>query len=166
MIKKLSALLIAICLFSAFAFAQVTVKNTSVVFVQNAKASELNVDPKHPGSYTLTLHQPEMYVSFFSDRPKRITGIIPMQRFLSLWAKKNKADFLQDPPNVALESKQSNLIGTLDNPDYNAKTGDITFRFTPLTPVPGSLKLHQNLGYTVLFIDDVSWDPGGFGDGS
>jgi hypothetical protein len=116
--------------------------------------------------YVLTLHKPELYVSFFSDRPQRITGLLPVQHFLKLWDSKNKAEFRQDPPNVALESKKANLIGTLTYPQYNSKTGDITFRFTPLTQIPKTFTYGQNLGYTVLFIDDVSWDPGGFGDGS
>ena len=147
------------------AFAETSKKDIMVVYVQNAKSSVLSKDAKQPTVIKLTLHKPEMYVSYFSDRPERLTGMVELQKFLGLWDTKNKARFNQDPPNVAIETKKSNFIGMLSNPVYNSKTGDVTFTFTPINPLPSSFKYGSDLGYTILFIDDVGWDPGGFGSG-
>ena len=166
MLKKLRHMLVVTCLVSGLAHAQAIQKNTSVLFIQNAQSSELSADTKQVNGYRLTLHKPQLYVSYFSDRPERITGILPVQKFLQFWDTKNKAGFRQDPPNVALESSQITLIGTLTDPQYLTKSGDISYHFTPLNGAHINLKLSRNLGFTALFIDDIGWDPGGFGDGN
>lgn len=165
MIKRILVILLTASMLAGSAFAVSAKKNVTVVYVQNAKSSELKADAKHPNVLQLTLHKPESHVSYFSDRPQRLTGIVELQQFLSLWDDKSKAKFMQNPPNVAIETKKSNLIGMLSNPSYNSKTGDLTFTFTPIKPLPAEFKYGKDLGYTVLFIDDVSWDPGGFGTG-
>ena len=162
--KKISALLLATCLISAVSHAEVKQHHMAVVFIQNAKSSELSLDAKHAGDYTLTLHHPEAYVSYFSDRPDRVTGMVATTKFLKLWKSSNSSNFKNNPPNAALETKDSNLIGTLTDPHYNKKTDDVTYHFSPLNKVPSSITPGKNLGYTVLFVDDISWDPGGFGN--
>ncbi len=135
------------------------------MYVQNAKSSELTQDPKQANVIKLTLHKPEMFVSYFSDRPQRLTGMVELKQFLTLWDAKNKSKFTDNPPNVAIETRQSNLIGMLSNPVYNHKTGDVTFTFKPIKPLPADFKFGKSLGYTIIFVDDVGWDPGGFGPG-
>jgi hypothetical protein len=161
--KKISYLLLTVCLLNTSAYALTKTIATNVVFVQNAKSAELSKEVGQPGSYHLTLHKPDAFVSYFSDRPQRVTGLLASQKFLNLWDLSSKAHFKQNPPNAALESKNANLIGTLTKPEYNQKTGDISYRFTPLNTAK-VVATHKNLGYTVLFVDDISWDPGGFGD--
>lgn len=138
-----------------------TAAPTSIVFIQHAKSAELS--KQNDQSYLLTLHQPFYYVSYFSDRPQRLTGLISQSRFIKFWSKKDKAKFAEIPPNIALESEKINIVGTLQNPQV-AKNGDLSYRFKPLK---ADIQMHdkQSLGYTVLFIDDIHWDPGGFGDG-
>lgn len=134
---------------------------TTIVFIQHAKSAELTQQADQ--SYILTLHQPSNFVSYFSDRPERLTGIIPQSKFVQLWSKQNKAKFAEVPPNIALESEKINVVGTLQNPQIS-KNGDLSYKFKPLK-ADIKMQAKQNLGYTVLFIDDVHWDPGGFGDG-
>lgn len=161
MIKKL---FLVTCLFSSIAAAGNTSPNNQVVFVQHANSSLVKADSQQAGSYQVTLHKPAEFVSFFSDRPARKTGLVPTSQFVKLWNENSKSGFTQDPPNAALESKNFNAVGTLTQPKIDKKTGDVSYRFTPLASDANAAKMNKKLGYTVLFIDDVSWDPGGFGN--
>jgi hypothetical protein len=163
MFKKL---MLVTCLFSSIAAAGSASLNNQVVFVQHANSTVVKVDAKQSGSYQVTLHKPAEFVSYFSDRPARKTGLVPVSEFVKLWNANDKSGFSQDPPNAALESKDFNAVGTLTQPKFDKKTGDVSYRFTPLTSDKNPAKMNKRLGYTVLFIDDVSWDPGGFGTGN
>lgn len=165
MLKKLFIIAITVSLLAGSAFAETSKTNVSVVYVQNAKSSKLTIDAKQPTAIKFVLHKPELYASYFSDRPQRLTGMVELKKLLTLWNAQNKSKFYVNPPNAAIETKQSNLIGMLSNPVYDNKTGDLTFNFKPIKPLPADFKFGKSLGYTIIFIDDVGWDPGGFGTG-
>lgn len=85
--------------------------------------------PGEEGTYVLTLHGAAAQTVFFSDRPDRIVGQVPMQQFL------DALGFTPaNPPNAALVAEhgehggeQEILIIELLNPVYDAATGTLTY---------------------------------------
>lgn len=118
----------------------------------------------NPGSktFTITLRDASPYVAYFSDRPTRKAGTIPLQEFLQLWTRKGTRSFQNDPPNAnfnAMEMGTSHSEGIknfsieLTNPQYDSQTNTLRYTATPLpgTEIPKASVLH----YITLFIDDV-----------
>jgi hypothetical protein len=54
------------------------------------------------GVYKITLTDTSPYTTYFSDRPKMISGIVPTEKFVGSWSK-GKDSFDQNSPNVAFE---------------------------------------------------------------
>jgi len=147
-------------------------KNIDVLFVQtasNAQLQPLNVQKR---TFKLTMKSPNPYVSFFSERPERVTGIMPIQNYLNNWTDNGSNSFKKSPPNVALEAlsnttqsgdKHLHLMGTISNPQYDSQNKTLTYQFKLLSPIKPALK-NQELAYTVLFIDSglVHWGDGGY----
>lgn len=140
-------------------------KNCQVLFVQVAKQAELAPSPNQPNSYNLVLKSVEPYTSYFTDRPNRFTGLLSTANFVSFW--QNEVDIQQTPPNVAIETsnlkngQRINQVLELSNPVYDAKKHSIIYTAKSLE---GPLQ-PMNLGYTVLFIDDMVWHGNKFGHG-
>ncbi len=138
-------------------------KNCQVLFVQVAKQAELAPNPNQPNSYNLILKSVEPFTSYFTDRPNRFTGLLSTANFVSFW--QNEVDIQKTPPNVALETsnvkngQRINQVLELSNPIYDAKKHVITYTAKSLE---GPLQ-PMNLGYTVLFIDDMTWHGNKFG---
>ena len=147
--------------------------STNLEFIQTAPKAKLEMIPGKKGEYKITLYNPNPYVSFFSDRPKRMTGMMPIPGFLALWNNKNLANnFATIPPNGALESQSKimifkrhrlSLLASLSNPQYDAKNKTMTYTLSSLNSKDPGVK-QLDLGFTVLFIDglDIHWNPGGF----
>jgi hypothetical protein len=150
--------------------------NITVLFVQSSQTAMITPIKGKTGEYTLTLKKTDPFVSFFADRPNRVTGLIPMNQYLSEWKVAGQKGFKTNPPNVALESMTqgdlhqapTHLIGTLTLPKYDANTGDISYTFQLIGKDGTKITDTMQLGYTVLFIDgaEVHWNPGGYGPGS
>ena len=51
--------------------------------------------------YSLRLDDPSPQVVYFTDRPRRMTGAIPLAEFLDEWSQRS-GGFGSDPPNAAL----------------------------------------------------------------
>ena len=145
-------------------------KNIAAQFVQTAKSATIVSIAEVKGEYKITLTNVDPYVSFFSDRPERVTGMLPLVEFIKDWNSDTKNSMRRDPPNVAIEGMQTSgepiqLLGVLSQPKYEQAVGKMTYRFkllsTPAKPIPSKI----DLAYTVIFIDDmmIHWGTGPFG---
>ncbi|MBA2654778.1 MAG: hypothetical protein H0U71_06900 [Gammaproteobacteria bacterium] len=151
---------------SAFAQKPITSlkENTQVLFIQVANAGELVPNKNEAGSYRLTLKNVDPFTSYFTDRPNRVTGIVPTQEFVSMWQNR---DIQSSPPNVAIETSdlknghKINRVFVLSNPVYDAQKQEITYSAKSLSKE----RTHKpiSMGYTVLFIDDFHWHGNKFG---
>ncbi|STX28565.1 Uncharacterised protein [Legionella beliardensis] len=136
--------------------------NSGLLFLQSATQGELikNKDK----NYSLTLRDVPAYVGYFTDRPKRQAGTLPLTQFIELWSDKNlKNNFSAVPPNAAIamiatSGKPQNFIAIISNPHYIEK-GTVTYQLNILSKksiLTGSME-HIN-----LFFDEIHWNPGGF----
>lgn len=135
----------------------------SFLFIQ--KAEKGNLHKNKDGSYSLTLKDFPQHVSYFSNRPAHIAGILPLQKFLTVWSNPAIANnFSKEPPNVAIamitkRGYAHTLIGSISSPKY--KNNTISYAVKAFNKFKGS---DSDLSYVELFFDDIHWNPGGFGN--
>ncbi len=105
-----------------------------LLFVQSFGASRLEPDPIESEQWILTLSDGTGHTLYFSDRPDRVAGNIPTDRFVTQFSKET-AD---DPANAALVAQTD--TGTevthaleLRSLSYDAESGTATYtvRFLP-----------------------------------
>ncbi|MCL4245514.1 MAG: hypothetical protein KJ002_10350 [Candidatus Dadabacteria bacterium] len=101
------------------------------------------------GKMTLTGLSPSMI--FFSDRPERMAGHVPVTQFLKIWDE-GKDSFKNDPPNAAvsiLGEKEggTDVIVEISNPSLSEK-GELTYDVKILDGTPP-----EKGGLTSLVID-------------
>ena len=82
--------LLAITLFTASSLALASTqaeapksKSIAAQFVQTAKSATIASIAEAKGEYEITLTNVDPYVSFFSDRPERVTGMLPLAEFIN-----------------------------------------------------------------------------------
>ncbi len=114
-----------------------------ILFVQNA--NEVNF-----GNGTMTLKGVSPSTTFFSDRPERIAGHLPTQKFLKIWDE-GKDSFKNDPPNANLsilgeKEGATDLVLEISNP--RMKGNDLSYDIKILDGVPP-----KKGGIASLFID-------------
>lgn len=151
-------MLAASILFSGYANAA----QTGYLFFQSD--SEASITKNADNSYTLTLQHVPAYVSYFSNRPERVTGLIPLPKFIQLWSNSSGKDsFLSIPPNVAFamlskSGKAQNFIATVSKPAYS----DDQLQYT--LNIIGKNKIETGqMAHVDIFFDDIPWNSGGFG---
>lgn len=153
--KIILSLLLAI---SSMSFAA---ENNYLFFQNSSKAS---ITQQKNNSYTLTLNNSSDFVSYFTNRPARISGVMKLPEFLALWSDKTiKDNFAENPPNVALvivteKGERLNAIAELKDPIY--RQGSLSYQLDVINnqPLPSG-----KLQHVALFIDDIPWNPGAFG---
>lgn len=157
MLKNLTR--IGLILFSSFAFAE----SNSILFFQTANQADLI---KEKGDrYTLRIVKPLEHINYFSNRPKKQAGFLPLHTFLTFWKdKKIPYNFAKIPPNVAITSmlrngKQQNYVASITNATYKNKSLQYTLDIIVKKPIHTGQMKHIS-----LFFDDINWDPGGFGE--
>ena len=145
-------------------------QHTNYLYVQTARAATLKPVNYQQHTFTLVLKGVSSYVSYFSDRPKRESGILATQSFLMAWQQPGKNSFKQSPPNASVtgimlknlpEFKNTSIIVELRNPRYEQKKHLLTFDVTVLssnakTILNKTITLHD----AVIFFDDIPWCPG------
>lgn len=160
--KYLLYLTLFLTLFAGSAAANETSadKNVSYLFIQSAKSGTLQ-PTNQTGVYKLTLYKVTPYVTYFSDRPSRITGLMPTDMFLKEW----KKGFAKDAPNVGVEGvkihsifekKDISSVLVLSNPNYDAKKSELTYTAKFLPGNTDNSKNMIKLKNVALFIDNVS----------
>lgn len=122
------------------------------------------------GVYTLTLTGSSDQTIYFTDRPDRIVGTIPMQQFL------DGLGFTPiNPPNAALVARtdagEDVLVIELINPRYEADAGTLTYEarvlenyveegLRLLADKQGDVTMPSRFGSASLFIygcPDIAW---------
>lgn len=145
------------------------------LFVQSGFTSG-SLTARSDGAFQLTLLNAPSQTVYFADRPERIVGVVPTERFLAI-----PAFIGDDPPNAALviQADADNtdvIVFELTGLTYDAAVGSLTCIATLLegfeqtvqttggqaeTPLAADA-LPQEFGSSSLFIDDIHWNPGGF----
>jgi hypothetical protein len=135
------------------------------LFLQGFQACDLIPDPTSSDRFTLTLHQHAGQTLYFSDRPKRIVGVIDTATFVTGFA----AETESDPANAALVAQSgpdddvTHVIELLDLA-YDAATLTATYEVRMLgeeeasslplaVSIEQSVSEHRQYGPTQLFID-------------
>ena len=155
-------------------------QNTNETQQEDAEAEEearyMYVQSAHSGSfvpvegeenYTLTLEGVAPQTIAFSDRPDRVVGQVPMQKFLD-----GLGFSPENPPNAAIEILEGNesedvLVVELFDPVYDAANHTLQYNVSVLEMPNHSHaifnerhdeSLPENFGPAALFIDDCADD--------
>ncbi|MGE3920714.1 MAG: hypothetical protein AB7F64_07225 [Gammaproteobacteria bacterium] len=138
-----------------------------LMFVQTAGKVSIQPLAGHKNTYTITLRQMNPYVTYFSNRPYRVAGMLTVQNFINRWNQgKGPANFNQNPPNaslVALKSKfleksQSiNFALEVSHPQYNRAQQSLTYTIHALKG--GKQIPVGNFNHVGLFIDAFMGGP-------
>lgn len=117
-----------------------TYTNINLLFVQTASNAVLREMQNNPGHYLLILKDINPYITYFSQRPKRIGGIVPVENFVKAW-NIGPNNFADNNPNGVLipgtidgvlnKGEQTNLI-TLSNPNYYPAQNMLTYVVKPV----------------------------------
>ncbi len=103
-----------------------------LLFVMSAKSGNIAQSGQN---YSLTLNDVNPHVLWFTDRPNRRAGFVPLSTFLDSWTK----GFAGSPPNAALVhvgmeaqvvGKNQPMVMELSKPSY--QQGALTFHLTDL----------------------------------
>lgn len=133
-LTQISLVLVLVAAFSSAAFAQGSdeFSGADFLFVQTATGVTFA-----DGKMTLTGLSPSMI--FFSDRPERMAGHVPVTQFLKMWDE-GKDSFKNDPPNASLsvlgeKEGSTDIIVEISNPSLSEK-GDLTYDVRILDGTP------------------------------
>ena len=106
---------------------------TSYLFVFDTETAQMAPIAGKKDAYTFTMPMRSVRhgVTWFTDRPDRDAGTLPMKAFVRLWQRPGADSFGQDPPNVALNftlgGDERTFIATMSSPKIVAsRTGDGT----------------------------------------
>lgn len=134
-------------------------QKASLLFVLAAPQAKVTVQGNQA---TLTL-SPIQHAMYFTDRPMRKSGGIPIEKFVNnIWNHGGKDSLRADSPNGALvaavdtetENYHNDTFLVLSNPQYDKSTQTISFTAQSLNKkVPITA---ETLKETVLFVDDYS----------
>ncbi len=122
-------------------------KKTSYLFIQSSESATYNGKVLH-------LNKISKNITFFSDRPRRITGNISNADFVKIWNNtKQKNSFKKDPPNSAiyfLDEKKNLKSAIVENSDLTFHKNSASYEVKIL-----SGKLSRNMRQVVIFIDNT-----------
>ena len=124
-------------------------------FVQTAKSGTLKAISDKPGYYTLTLEDVGPYISYLSERPNRIKGIVPTEKFIQTWGVGNNSFAANNPNGVIIPALVDGVTNkstvfytiTLSSPQFNQK--QFTVRYIV------KLILSQQFFYKHIHFDHV-----------
>ena len=133
----------------------------SYAFIQTAKIALIQPKLGHPDQYEIRLEKTSPFITYFSDRPNRVTGVMSLDQFLSAW-NKGIDSFKVDPPNVTVSGeneKDSNLFFILEftHPQFSKKSNQMTYDIKFISPHPQLSKKPIVLHNPILFFDN--WLP-------
>ncbi|MBN1684906.1 MAG: hypothetical protein JW855_05715 [Gammaproteobacteria bacterium] len=113
----------------------------NLIFLQSATAGELRESTLHEGYYQLTLYNVAPYITYFTQRPNRNSGIVPLQNFVKAW-NVGPNSFQDNNPNAVIVAGQINdtinkntppLLAALSNPQYDMNKNVLQFLVKPLS---------------------------------
>ncbi len=134
-----------------------------LLFVASAEQSKLKLIAGQTQEYELTLYQVKPTVVYFTNRPQRIIGELPMRDFIHYWYDGSDS-FADVPPNADFVAvahnklKQFNFVFTLTKINYDPIEQKLTFVAKLLTPANERQNIFlKSLSFTNLFID-FNWN--------
>lgn len=151
-ITYIQRLMIILCCLASVACSPHRNQGPSYLFVLSAQSGVIQ---KINNSYSLTLQGIDPHVLWFTDRPVRKAGFLPVKAFIHNWSK----GFKNTPPNAGVihidmvynqHGKQQPLAVELSKPIFNGKL--LTFTIKSLhgdKHIPN----FQQLKHIKLFID-------------
>lgn len=171
--KQLISFILFLGLFSGAALAanqnpKNTGQNATMLFIQSAPSAVLIPNSPQTGTYELVLHDVHNTVSYFSERPNRISGTIPIARFVNFWKLQGPDGFNTQAPNADImgtqihsifSAKNANFTFALSQPAYNAKNKSIAYAATPLQGQQDLPKAPIKLEHVKLFFDNLAFCP-------
>ncbi len=143
-----------------------TKQEIGLLFTQTAKRGTLTPVEGKP-RFTLKLHGVAHQAVWFSDRPARGSGQIPIRGFVREW---EGFGFDADHPNAALTllnaaNAQDTVVLELGEPRYRAKSNTVRYSARVLDEATGNLshlesqrdrRVPRHFGDASLFIDDAT----------
>lgn len=128
----------------------------SLIFMQNASSATIQPIKNRPGYYYLILNNTGPYITYFTSRPHRFRGLVPVSEFIQAWGI-GENNFKLNNPNGAIiageisgEDNTGNppLLVTLSEPTYSANQNVMAYVVTPL--------FTQSLFLTVFTMSNVT----------
>lgn len=127
------------------------------LFVQIVPEASLKQVVGKPGLYTLTLKEVSNKLEYFSARPERVSGLVSVQKFLTVWEK----GFSTVTPKAAVlgldknprQKKSVSLMVELSHPIYSHDLKTMTYEARLLPGEKSTIK-SMELAALALFIDD------------
>lgn len=167
-VKAVAAVLVLVCC-TTFAVNKPghAAPATNYMFLQNAETGVLKPTTEK-GTYQLVLKNIQPYVTYFTDRPKRVTGLMSIESFLNEWQSNAKNGFKKDAPNVGIEGiklhafsrgQTVSVVMVLSNPIYDQKAKTLTYIAHQLNTKEATIKNDTKLKNIVLFIDNIDSCP-------
>ena len=142
-------------------------EKTEFLFLQSFQAGTIVPKDGEAGTWTLTLEQGLGQTVYFSDRPERIVGVSPTDKFLQ-----GLGFDRENPPNAALlfkndKGEEDISVVELFNPTYDTATNTATYEIQLLNEYAGLDMTFQQqpteppdaqatFGAAHLFIDDCA----------
>jgi len=153
-------------LFTAMAAAETEADNLPgfYMFVQNAESGALAPVAGKENTYLLTLNNVDPMTIFFSDRPRRDVGQVPIEKFIPGLCFEE-----ENPPNAAVEifegaEEADVVVGELRKPKYNKQEKTLQYevriihdeatRGLSIYNKRKDKALPEKFGHVSLFIDD------------
>jgi hypothetical protein len=121
----------------------------SLLFVFDGSDARLEPVRAKPGVFTLSMpvRKSNHLVTWFTDRPVRDAGYLPLESFVNLWNSAEQDSFKNDPPNVAIDAAGKTLVATMTAPKITKSPDGKSSLTTTMTLVSGqSLKQLKNAG--------------------
>ncbi|MCL5260059.1 MAG: hypothetical protein M1561_00025 [Gammaproteobacteria bacterium] len=130
------------------------------LFVHNAKDAVIEKSGDS-GYYTMTLQHPDKYLTYFSDRPYRIAGLMRLSKFIADWVN-NVSDYNAVNPNAVISAVLKKGVMQQENVNYPVQlmgvsfykdTETLSFKIKFLTSVGKTTP--TKLEHVTVFIDDL-----------
>lgn len=129
----------------------------SLLFSIDARSSQIVSSREESENELLVLYGVNPAVVWFTDRPRRASGLMPLSDFMNDW---QSFGFVSDPPNaeVVLHSG-SRAVVELTHPRYDptSATWMATIAFLDGS-LSSAIPRDEDLGSAHLFIDDADWN--------
>lgn len=155
-----------ILFYGSLAFATITKTNSNqpeFLFVQTAGSAIVSAVPNKKNTYILILKNVNPYVTYFTERPNRIAGLMPLEEFLKYW-QEGKNNFSKNIPNASLVAyhkkkfKGKQLVQhviELTAPTYNANKKTVTYIIHDLGGDGNTLPMLARYSQIALFVDQA-----------
>lgn len=135
------------------------VSDAKFTFTQTAKGAILKKLGTR-GYYTLTLYNANPYLTYYAERPKRISGLASVDNFIKNW-KVGENNFHMNNPNLLLTAATIDgvtnngstfYLMTCSTPEYNMQKGILSYVVKPLPAHPFTFE-HIQFNYVTVIID-------------